>query len=110
MTTVDRDLARHVADNPDGCVEDDLKALVDYIGEGDRPAPQAASLWPNGEVEKIDGYETGDRIDVAVKLRDYCRRSLKARALRSTGSVQRALNLEAVNETLYKSLPEWARW
>ena len=115
MTTVPTELARHVADNPDGCDIDDLEKFINYVGQGDRPAPQAAAIWPNNEVEAIEGYshqleDNTNRVRVVVLIRDYCRRSVKARTLRSDGQVQRALELEKINDRIYDLLPAWARW
>lgn len=115
MTTVSLDLVQLVAGNPDGCDYSELQAFVDYVGEGDRPAPQAASIFPNDVVEAIEGYthelsNPANRVNVVVMLREYCKRSMKARELRGKGTINLALQVEAANEELYKRLPEWAKW
>lgn len=115
MSTMSTEDARHVADNPDGVFVEDLQAFLGYVGEGDKPAPQAAALWPNNEVEAIDGYTHSltnplNRVPALVTLRDYVRMKAKAMEARANGKIMLAVNCEQVCELHYKQLPEWARW
>jgi hypothetical protein len=104
---------RDIADNPDGADPTDRDTLADYIGRGTQPAPQAATLWPNAEVERIPEYNHGsakNRVFVARTIAAYCRLTSRAYALREAGQVCRAIVLETTADSLYKTLPNWARW
>jgi|6_EtaG_2_1085325.scaffolds.fasta_scaffold00065_63 hypothetical protein len=105
--------ARHIASNPDGCEETDLRALAAYIGTGCRPTSQAAALWPNEYVEQIDGYQPTapvGRLHVAQQIRAYCHNAATARDCRKRGKIQTALQYEAICDHLYQRLPAWAQW
>lgn len=110
---ISRDEARRIADNPDGCTVEEVRALAQYIGSGVRPLPQAASLWPNLEVEGIPGYKSEapvGRLHVAKTIRAYCWNKATAMELRAKGNIERALEYERICERVYGELPQWARW
>ena len=102
MNTIE--LARHVADNPDGCDISDLKAFMEFVGQGDTLSmlEKSADLWPDENSE--------NRGQVLNMLRLYCRRSIIARELRGSGNIQKAMTYEKANDQLHSDLPEWARW
>jgi hypothetical protein len=100
-TQISTETARHIADNPDGCDVDDLRALAAYIGDGDSPRPQAAALWPD---------QGPDRIHAAKAIRIYCNFAARARELRSRGEIPRAQVDERQAEHIYSVLPAWLQW
>jgi len=115
MATMSAEQARHVADNPDGVGVEDLEAFLSFVGEGASPVCQAASIWPNEEVDQIPNYNHSllspvNRVRVLVILRDYCELIAKARRLRIDGQVHRAISIEHTCEALYHVLPKWAKW
>jgi hypothetical protein len=54
--------------------------------------------------------ELSEYAEVFRTLADYCDYAAEAKAYRPTGYIEAALDAERACETLYRRLPEWARW
>lgn len=102
MSTIPACNVRDAANNPDGVFASELSDLIEFIGPGDWPAPQAADLFPD--------HPGPDRIRAAVAIRQYATHKLRAMARRSIGEIDKALTEEATCDRLYRQLPDWAKW
>jgi hypothetical protein len=61
----------------------------------------------------LDDINTGDLVeyrDLFHKLYTYCNFRVEARAWRREGLVESATQAESRADSIYRSLPEWARW
>jgi hypothetical protein len=100
--------ARFIAGNPDGCNADELRGLINYIGEGDCPDPQSAAIWPDWpNWPSPHAYE---RAQAAVTLRGYCNLRLRAMARRLRGEINLAICDERESEYRYAALPAFLQW
>ena len=100
---------RAILDNPDGCSLAELMAAATYIGDGVRPAHQAASIYTNRYLDSLDNY-TGNRTQAVVQLRKYCVLKASAMLRRSAGRICEANDLEVKCDRIYDRLPFWAQW
>jgi hypothetical protein len=99
--TISTEEAQHIAANPDGCWPDDLEALARYIGDGERPSPQAAALFPDAGPDRIAG---------TIALRIYCNFKACAMHHRLRGEIPRAIVDERQADHVYTVLPAWMQW
>ncbi len=92
--------ARLIAENPDGCGLEEIRALIWYIKGRNQAA--ARRLW---------GVRPGFRPVIAVRnLRNYLIRTLYARKSRLNGRIGEAQMLEAQADRYYTRLPEEVKW
>jgi hypothetical protein len=64
-------------------------------------------------IPNIDDLDHSDVIELQAGFRDlerYCDNRARAIHARLQGNIQNAMAFEAHCETLYKRLPQWAKW
>jgi hypothetical protein len=81
--------------NLDGMTTEELLEWVKALGHGARP-----DIFKNGK----------GSIRATIELRNYGWNKLTAMKLRLTGNIETAMQYEAICESIYSRLPEWARW
>ena len=101
-TAMTTERAMEIAGNLDGVDDNDLRGFVEYIGDGDRPSAQAATLFP--------GRGGHERIHVTIALRQYANNRRKMLAYRLRGDEPQAMTYECLCDGIYDTIPFWAIW